>query len=98
VDDAIAERTSIGALTSLQRAWNANKFSFQDIGGNANDRIPVPAHVHKRDMRREIRIREKASFFDISAFRIFKTRFNSVLQEEVDCGLRIRIPGPLSHE
>ena len=45
--DAIAEGTTVRTVTALNRARNANKFSFDETSGGVNHRIAVPSHIDK---------------------------------------------------
>src|ERR1051326_1257893 len=54
---AIQERASVGALTALDGAGDANKLRFERVAANANDRITMTTHVDERNVRRQIRVR-----------------------------------------
>ena len=48
---AIQQRASVGSLTALDGAGDANKLRFEAIAGNANDRITVTTHVDEGNVR-----------------------------------------------
>jgi hypothetical protein len=69
---AIEQRTTISAVTALKRPRDTYKLSFQSVAGNANHYVPVAAHVDKRKVRREIRVRQSARLLYVSALYIFQ--------------------------
>src|SRR5260370_16693111 len=64
--DAIEKRTSILAVTPLQRARDANELGLKGLACDANDRVAVTTHVHERNMRRQTRVRQCPSLLDVA--------------------------------
>jgi len=64
---SIQDGASIVPLTALDRAGDTYKFSFKRVARDANDRIAVSAHVHERNVWREIGIRQSPRLLYVSA-------------------------------
>src|SRR5258705_11795817 len=56
VCDPIHEQSAIGALASLQRSRDADKFNFQFMSPGFHNRIAMTTDVHERKMRRDFRV------------------------------------------
>ena len=68
-------------------ARNANEFGLEGGAGNADDGIPVSAHVHERYMRRALWIAQCTRFLNITALRVFQRRAHTVMEGEIHGGL-----------
>jgi hypothetical protein len=56
MSDTICKRSAIRALASLQRPRDADEFYFQFINAGAYNGIAVTSDIHKRKMRRDVRV------------------------------------------
>src|SRR5260370_7958799 len=81
--DAIEKRTSILAVTPLQRARDANELGLKGLACDANDRVAVTTHVHERNMRRQTRVRQCTSLRDVAAPCVFEARPDSVRRQQI---------------
>jgi hypothetical protein len=95
--DAVADSASIRAVTTLQRARNADEFSLKEFTRGMDHRVAVSSHVDEGNVRRQIGIGYRPRFRDISAPRIFETGPHSMPHEQVDGRLRSAIHRPLSN-
>jgi hypothetical protein len=68
----VLERTSICALAALKWTRNTDELRFEPVGCDPYDRVAVAAHIDKRNVGRQVRVRQRASSLYISSLRIFQ--------------------------
>jgi hypothetical protein len=91
VDDAIPERTAVGALAALERPRNAHELALGGVARHTNGGVAVPCHVHEGEMRGQVRVRRTPRRCKVSGALILQTCANAVMEQEVDRGLRASI-------
>src|SRR5262245_21106482 len=53
MDDAVADRSTVGSRTPLERPRDAHELALHRVAAESNDGVAVAAHVEKREVRCE---------------------------------------------
>jgi hypothetical protein len=72
------ERSTVFALTPLERARDADALHLHCVVGRHHHRVAVAAHTDEGHVRRELWIRCGACFGDVAALCVFETRCDAV--------------------
>ena len=76
--DAVAYRPAIRARAAADRSRDTHELGSHLIAGEAHLRVAVAAHVDELEVRRKLRVRERACALEVEAFRIFKARADTM--------------------
>src|SRR6185295_16664366 len=94
--DAVAYRPAIRARAAADRSRDTHELGSHLIAGEVHLRIAVAAHIDELEMRRKLRVRERACALEVEAFRIFKTRTDTMPQQHVIRPLGLATIRPVS--
>ena len=76
--DAVAYRPAIRARAAADRPRDAHELGSHLTAAQSHFRVSVPAQVHELEVRRKLRVRERACALEVEAFRIFKARADAM--------------------
>ena len=89
--DSIDEWTAVLLRAAFHRPRNADELGFDRVVCDSHRGVTVAAHVEKRQVRRQVRIRQAPGGLDVACLLILEARAHTVMPQQIDSGLRLTL-------
>src|SRR5690242_1607577 len=96
--DTVAYRPAVRARAAADGPRDAHELGSHRVPGEAHRRIAVAAHVDELEMRRKLRVRERACALEVEALRIFEARPDAMPQQHIVGPVRLPAIRPVSEK